>query len=213
MSINPKTTAAIGDHPLHPMIIPFPVAFLVGAPLADLAFIGTGDGFWARASMWLIGAGIVMALAAAVAGLTDFFSESRIRRLNDAWYHMVGNLGAVVLALVNLYLRYAQGAEAAIKPWGVVLSLAIVAILLFTGPSACRTTVSRPEPGSRDCASGHTPRRPYHRAAPARHSLPSAPSRSPGYSPFGSPSAARVPAAMRSRQNPEADRVRHADAR
>src|SRR5438552_7115603 len=48
MSINPKTTAAIGDHPLHPMIIPFPVAFLVGAPIADLVFISTGDGFWAR---------------------------------------------------------------------------------------------------------------------------------------------------------------------
>jgi uncharacterized membrane protein len=36
MSINPKTTAAIGDHPLHPMLIPFPIACLVGAPIADL---------------------------------------------------------------------------------------------------------------------------------------------------------------------------------
>ncbi|GMO11664.1 hypothetical protein TM233_04090 [Bradyrhizobium sp. TM233] len=79
MTINPKTTAAIGDHPLHPMLIPFPVACLVGAPLADLAFLGTGDSFWARAAMWLIGAGIVMALVAAAA---DFFSEPRIRRLN-----------------------------------------------------------------------------------------------------------------------------------
>jgi uncharacterized membrane protein len=101
MSINPKSTAAIGDHPLHPMIIPFPVAFLVGAPIADLAFIGTGDGFWARAAIWLIGAGIVMALVAAVAGFTDFFSDARIRSLNDAWYHMIGNLVAVVLALIN----------------------------------------------------------------------------------------------------------------
>lgn len=133
MSINPKTTAAIGDHPLHPMIIPFPVAFLVGAPIADLAFIGTGDNFWARAAMWLLGAGVVMALVAAAAGFTDFFSEPRIRRLNDAWYHMVGNLAAVVLALINVYLRYTQGAEAAIKPWGVVLSLIVVGILLFTG--------------------------------------------------------------------------------
>lgn len=133
MTINPKTTAALGDHPLHPMIIPFPVAFLVGAPIADLAFIGTGDNFWARAAMWLIGAGIVMALAAAAAGFTDFLSESRIRQLNDAWYHMIGNLAAVVLALVNFYLRFAQGADAAIKPWGVVLSLIVVGILLFTG--------------------------------------------------------------------------------
>src|SRR3954466_13632072 len=133
MSINPKSTAAIGDHPLHPMIIPFPVAFLVGAPIADLAFIGTGDGFWARAAIWLIGAGIVMALVAAVAGFTDFFTDARIRSLNDAWYHMVGNLAAVVLALINFYLRYAQGAEAAVKPWGVALSLIVVGILLFTG--------------------------------------------------------------------------------
>jgi uncharacterized membrane protein len=133
MSINPKSTAAIGDHPLHPMIIPFPIAFLVGAPIADLAFIGTGDGFWARAAIWLIGAGIVMALVAAVAGFTDFFSDARIRSLNDAWYHMVGNLAAVVLALINFYLRYTQGAEAAVKPWGVALSLIVVGILLFTG--------------------------------------------------------------------------------
>lgn len=42
-------------------------------------------------------------------------------------------LAAVVLALINFYLRYAQGAEAAVKPWGVVLSLIVVGILLFTG--------------------------------------------------------------------------------
>jgi uncharacterized membrane protein len=133
MSVNPASTAKLGTHPLHPMLIPFPVAFLVGAFVTDLAFIGTGDGFWARASMWLIGAGVVMALLAAVAGFTDFFSEPRIRALNDAWYHMIGNLTAVVIAFVNVLLRYAHGAEGAIKPWGVILSLLIVAILLFTG--------------------------------------------------------------------------------
>jgi uncharacterized membrane protein len=133
MSINPKSTAKIGEHPLHPMLIPFPVAFLVGAFVSDLVFIGTGDAFWAKASMWLIGAAIVMALVAALAGFIDFFGEPRIRRLTDAWYHMIGNLTAVVLALVNFLLRYGQGAEAAIKPWGVVLSLVVVGILLFTG--------------------------------------------------------------------------------
>ena len=70
MRINPASTAKVGTHPLHPMLIPFPVAFLVGAFVTDLAFIGTGDGFWARASIWLLGAGIVMALVAALAGFT-----------------------------------------------------------------------------------------------------------------------------------------------
>jgi uncharacterized membrane protein len=133
MSANPKSTAKIANHPLHPMLIPFPVAFLVGAFVADLAFIGTGDGFWARASMWLIGASIVMALLAALVGFADFFSEPRIRALSDAWYHMIGNLTAVVVAVINFALRYNQGAESAIKPWGVFLSFVVVGILLFTG--------------------------------------------------------------------------------
>ncbi len=35
---NPKTTAKIGDHPIHPMLIPFPVAFLVATLVCDLIF-------------------------------------------------------------------------------------------------------------------------------------------------------------------------------
>ncbi len=37
MNINPMSTARVGTHPLHPMLIPFPIAFLVGAFVADLA--------------------------------------------------------------------------------------------------------------------------------------------------------------------------------
>jgi uncharacterized membrane protein len=133
MPANPESTAKLGSHPLHPMLVPFPIAFLVGAFATDLAFLGTGDGFWARTSIWLIGAAIAMALLAALAGFTDFLSEPRIRALSDAWYHLVGNLTAVIIALVNFALRYSQGAEAAIRPWGVVLSFVVVGILLFTG--------------------------------------------------------------------------------
>jgi len=38
--------------------VTLPIGFLVGALLSDLAFEGTGDAFWARASIWLIGAGL-----------------------------------------------------------------------------------------------------------------------------------------------------------
>jgi hypothetical protein len=39
------STAAVSGHPIHPMLIPFPIAFLIGALATDLAFVGTGDGF------------------------------------------------------------------------------------------------------------------------------------------------------------------------
>jgi uncharacterized membrane protein len=131
--MNPKSTASIAGHPIHPMLIPFPVAFLVTALVTDIAAWQTGNAMWATASMWLIGAGIVMALLAALFGFTDFFGEQRIRALGDAWQHMIGNLIAVVLALINFYIRYKNGAVAGATGAGIWLSLATVLLLLFNG--------------------------------------------------------------------------------
>jgi uncharacterized membrane protein len=99
----------------------------------DLIFWWTGNGAWATASMWLLGAALLMAGLAAVAGLIDFFGDQRIRDLSAAWHHMIGNITAVLLALINFYRRYAYGVESAIIPWGLLLSLLVVAILLYTG--------------------------------------------------------------------------------
>ncbi len=129
---NPQSTARIAGHPVHPMLIPFPVAFLVATLACDLAYWATGSAGWVTGSTWLLGAALVMAALAAVAGLIDFFGDERIRALSDAWQHMVGNVIAVVVALVNFYLRRTDG-EAAVLPWGLLLSFAVVGILLFTG--------------------------------------------------------------------------------
>src|SRR5438552_16414098 len=101
--------AAIKGHPLHPILVPFPIAFLVGALASDLAFWGSGDPFWARASAWLIGAGVVMGALAAVAGLTDFLGSSRVRSITAAWVHFLGNAIAMLLAIWNLVLRLGEG--------------------------------------------------------------------------------------------------------
>jgi uncharacterized membrane protein len=129
---NPKSTAAIAGHPLHPMLIPFPVACFVLAFVSDLAFWKSGDPFWATASLWLLGVGLIGAGLAAVAGLIDLFGDDRIRDLNDAWLHAGGNIVAVLIQLYNWYLRYAHGSDAVI-PTGLILSLIVVLGLLFTG--------------------------------------------------------------------------------
>ena len=65
----PRSTAKIGDHPIHPMLIPFPIAFFVATLLCDIAYARSGNGDWATASMWLLGAGVVMAMLAAEGAL------------------------------------------------------------------------------------------------------------------------------------------------
>ena len=129
---NPKSTAAIAGHPIHPMLIPFPVACFVLAFVSDLAFWKSGNPFWATASLWLLGVGLIGAALAAVAGLIDLFGDDRIRNLNDAWLHAGGNIVAVLIQLYNWYSRYAHGSDAVI-PTGLILSLVVVLGLLFTG--------------------------------------------------------------------------------
>ena len=73
-----------------------------------------------------------MAALAAVMGLIDFLDERRIRDLNDAWWHMGGNVLAVLIEAFNLYERV-QTNETFVVPTGLVLSAIVVAILMFTG--------------------------------------------------------------------------------
>jgi uncharacterized membrane protein len=129
---NPKSTAQIAGHPIHPMLIPFPIACFVLALVSDLAFWMTSNDFWASASIWLLGIGLIMAALAAVVGLTDVLGDVQIRNLSDAWLHAGGNVVAVVIELYNWYSRYEHG-SAAIIPTGLILSLVVVLILLFTG--------------------------------------------------------------------------------
>ena len=129
---NPKTTAKIAAHPIHPMLVPFPIAFFVGAFACDLAYWRAGDAFFTSVALWLIGAGLIMAAFAAVAGLIDFLGERRIRQLGDAWQHMIGNILVVVLELFNFLLRYRDPVEAVV-PTGLVLSLVVTLMLLLTG--------------------------------------------------------------------------------
>ena len=129
---NPRSTARFMGHPLHPSLVPFPIAFFIGAFLADLAYLKLGDAFWATAAFWLIAAGLVGAVLAALAGLTDFLGDRRVRALGDAWLHMLGNVTVVVIELVNFLLRLNHPMAPLPSP-GVYLSGAAFLLLGFTG--------------------------------------------------------------------------------
>lgn len=125
------STAAIAGHPLHPVLVSFPIAFLVGGLASDLAYWRTLDTFWARASLWLIAAGVVTGLLAAVFGFIDFVT---IRRARGAlgWVHFLGNLAAVGLSAGSVWLRLGN-VEGAVIPWGLTLSGLVALLLLVTG--------------------------------------------------------------------------------
>jgi uncharacterized membrane protein len=127
-----QSRAAIFGHPIHPMLVPFPIAFLPGALVTDIVFQQTGNAFWAEASFWLLCAGIATALLAAVFGLIDFASLRPARAHGAGWIHALGNVAAVALSAVNLWLRFGDPRDA-IMPVGMVLSAAVALLLGVTG--------------------------------------------------------------------------------
>jgi uncharacterized membrane protein len=113
---------AIRGHPIHPMLIHFPVAALLGLIATDLAYIFSGDYFWARASLWLAGIGALGGWVSGFAGLIDLLSVSQIRRLITAWCHAI--LAVMLLSLASLnWLFRLDTADVNILPWGFYLSL------------------------------------------------------------------------------------------
>ena len=126
------STAAIGGHPMHPMFIPFPIAFLCAALATDVTFAATTDAFWARASFWLTLVGLITGLLAAILGLVDFFTIRRARSLLAGWVHLIGNATVLVLAAVSVLLRR-EDLASAVWPTGLALSAVNVAILGVTG--------------------------------------------------------------------------------
>ncbi|WP_438276000.1 DUF2231 domain-containing protein [Nitrobacter sp.] len=131
MTTNPRSTAQVAGHPIHPMVIGFPIVCFVLTFISDLAFYVTSNQFWATASLWLLGVGLITAAIAGLTGLVDVFGDGRVSNLSDTRVHAIGNVIAVLIALYNWYSRYEHGSSAVI-PTGVVLSGLVVLILVFT---------------------------------------------------------------------------------
>ena len=159
---NPGSTASLVGHPLHPALITLPIGFFIATFLFDVVFWQTGNQAFATGALWLLGAGIVGAVLAAVTGLMDFFGDGRIRGLGDAWQHAIGNVVLVLIQLFSFYQRYRYGASAVV-PMGLALSVIALCIMAFTGwkggELVFRHRVAVLEPGETGRDSDATPRR------------------------------------------------------
>lgn len=124
---------ALFGHPLHPALIHFPVAALVGLIATDLAYMLTGDYFWARVGLWLSGVGALGGAVSGCAGLADLLLVRQIRRVITAWCHAILAVMLLSLASLNWLLRFSAGADTAILPWGLYLSLLSGLLIGITG--------------------------------------------------------------------------------
>jgi uncharacterized membrane protein len=95
----------IQGHPIHPMLIAFPVAMYVATAVTLIVFAATRDAFWFRAAYWTNLAGVVMAAVAAVPGFIDFlYLPRRSRARSTGIVHAVLNVSALIVFVISVIL-------------------------------------------------------------------------------------------------------------
>jgi uncharacterized membrane protein len=123
--------ASVAKHPIHPMLIVFPLGLWIFSLVSDFVYvIGWGGGVWTDVAFYTMAGGFVGALVAAVPGLIDFLALTDARVKKIGWAHMLINLTVVGSFAVNLWLR-TQSAPGATLPR--VLSAIAVVLLGISG--------------------------------------------------------------------------------
>ena len=129
------TKVRIAGHPIHPMLIAFPVALYVATAVALIVFGGTHDPFWYRAAFWANLAAVVMAAVAAIPGLIDFIGlPAKSRARSTGLRHAGLNVAALVLFVISDILIGRSLYDNAIGiAYAAPLILSIVGVLLTVG--------------------------------------------------------------------------------
>lgn len=122
----------VAGHPLHPMLIVFPLGLLGTAVIFDIIQLLGGSSVFSLVSWYMIAAGVIGGLLAAPAGLVDWLaipSGTRAKRIGIL--HALGNVVVLILFAVSWILR--SGGPATPSALALVLAFVGLALALVTG--------------------------------------------------------------------------------
>jgi uncharacterized membrane protein len=122
----------IAGHPLHPMLIVFPLGLLATAVAFDIAALVSSDNSWFNISFWIMAAGILGGLLAALPGLIDWMAiPSNTRAKTIGLWHGGGNVIVLALFAISWFLR--RGNAGIPSSGALVSSFLALVLALVTG--------------------------------------------------------------------------------
>lgn len=101
-----SSPASIKNHPIHPILVAFPLGLWGFALICDIVRVSGGGATWSMVALYSIASGIVGALLAAIPGFIDYLSIDEAEMKRIATTHLLLGLGAAVIFAVNFWLRF-----------------------------------------------------------------------------------------------------------
>lgn len=127
-----SSPAKLMGHPIHPMLIPFPIALWVFSLAADLIYLWRDNPAWAWIAFYTLAGGTLSAIVAAVFGIIDYFSIRDKKVSKIAAWHARFNVLALLVFAASFYLRTTGGAGLVGGSLTIPLALSIVGVLSIT---------------------------------------------------------------------------------
>ena len=127
-----QSKARFLGHSIHQMLVVFPLGLLATSIAFDIAYFSTGDSTLATVSFWMISAGIIGAIAAALFGFIDFLGiPAGTRAKSLGIWHGFGNLIVTMLFIIGWFMRQGQSMIPSVGAFA--LSVIAVLLALITG--------------------------------------------------------------------------------
>jgi uncharacterized membrane protein len=127
-----ESRAKLLGHPIHQMLIVFPLGLLGMAVIFDVVSLALAQGYWSEIALWMIVAGILTGLIAAPFGLIDWLAiPARTRAKRIGAVHGVGNVVVLLLFAASAVTRW--DLPQAPPDLALVLSVAGLCVALVTG--------------------------------------------------------------------------------
>jgi uncharacterized membrane protein len=127
-----ESRAKLFGHPIHQMLVAFPLGLLATAVAFDVIHLITANGYWSELAFWMIAAGVITGLLAAPFGFIDWLaipSGTRAKRIGAL--HGIGNVIVVLLYAASWLMRSDMPSQPGTP--GYLLSFAGAGLALITG--------------------------------------------------------------------------------
>ena len=125
--------ASLGGHPVHPMLIPFPIALWVFSLVADVIYLWRGNPVWREwVAFYALLGGIIGGALAAVPGFIDWLSLKDREVVKIANWHARLNVIALLIFVASFYLRTTSGAGLVGGSHTIPFVLSVVGVILIS---------------------------------------------------------------------------------
>jgi uncharacterized membrane protein len=127
-----KSRVTIAGHPVHPMLIPFPLALWATSFVVDVLFYFTRHPTLLVISKFMLAAGCIGALAAAIPGFIDWLAIPGGEVKKAANWHARLNVIALIVFAISFFLRLGDYSQLVGRRLTIPFLLSLVGVILIT---------------------------------------------------------------------------------